>query len=285
MTENSGFETPLLNEHMLLGAILENGEKGFASKAVVYGDGTAERDALRDGCGVADLSYLRMMLIGGDAAEPFFSATVACELPAVGECRFGAILAGDAAVIATPLVVRTGDHEFLLLEGQDRWPAMDAWLRWVADLEQDGVRPYAGVSVSEVTGSLVPLLLHGPTAGEVLGDYLKGNGGLPQGGICSQALLDERIPAIIVCPGFSKEPSYLAFVPNKNAVVIWRSLMSFGSVAPVGSSAVEGLAGRTLGWARLMRGADRVTLPTEALYRWDLARKSGGFIGARSLEV
>ena len=69
MTENSGFETPLLNEHMLLGAVVENGEKGFASKAVVYGDGTAERDALRDGCGVADLSYLRMMLIGGDAAE------------------------------------------------------------------------------------------------------------------------------------------------------------------------------------------------------------------------
>ena len=132
---------------------------------------------------------------------------------------------------------------------------------------------------------LVPLLLHGPTAGEVLSDYLKGNEGLPQGGICSQALLDERIPTIIVCPGVSKEPSYLVFVPNMNAVVIWRSLMSFGSVAPVGSSAVEGLAGRTLGWARLMRGADRVTLPTEALYRWGLARKSGGFIGARSLKV
>lgn len=119
----------------------------------------------------------------------------------------------------------------------------------------------------------------------MLGDYLKGGERLPRSGICSQALLDGRIPAIIVCPRVSKEPSYLVFVPSKSVVVIWRSLMSFGSVAPVGSSSVEGLAGRTLGWARLMRGSDRVTLPTEALYRWGLARRSGGFIGARSLEV
>ena len=275
--------TSLLNEHLLLGATVAGDGETYAGLPMNYGNSEGERGALGTECGVADLSFQRMLLVSGQGASAFVSATMGCQTPVVGACAYGAVLSGDAAAIAIPLVVRTGDNEFLLLEGPHRASALDGWLRWLVDFEQDGVRPYDGTKIEDVTGSLVPILLCGPSAGRVLGDYLPEGAETPSRGSVIQQPLDGRILSIVVSPDRGDDRAYLLLVPPAYSAVIWRSLMSFNEVVPVGVTAIEGLAGSVLPWARLMRTGDRVTFSADMLERWEVIRPTSDFIGARAL--
>lgn len=274
----------LYEEHLLLGA--QFGERRLPGLRLPlrYGSGAGEAEAFLSGAALSDLSGMRSLLVSGTPAQAFCEAAFAGRRLAVGECRFEPALGGDGTLMSVPLLARTGDREYVLWDVSERYELLAGWLGFLAGVSQNGYAPYDGLEREDVTGRLVPLCLWGPGAAHVLGDYLAAGETLPGQGHVRDVKLD-RIPAIVVAPPSSDGTCHLVLVPPNYARTIWRSLLSFNEVTPVGEDALVSHAEAQLGWLGWVEDTDKVVPTAPELKRWGLARADGGFVGARALGI
>ena len=273
----------LYEEHVLLGASFA--ESSVTGGPVVLGyAGEKDLDQLLPGAVVADLTGEAYLLLSGKSSEALFTAVFAGRPLAVGEAAFGAVLTGEGRLLAVPLALRSGDHEHVILDLGPRGAALRAWLGFVSGLEQDGYAPYADAEVEDASDMLVPLLLAGEGSRGVLADYVRTPGeSLPEPGEVRALHLD-AIPALVArVPGAGPE-TWLLLVPPQRARVIWRSLLSFAEVAPVGMRAARRLLADGRPWASSLPAEGPVPVPRAELSRWGVIRKTEDFVGARVLE-
>lgn len=274
-------DAPLYEEHLLLGGTFAQDEP-FLATPVSYGGEAAAPVGEREGCVLADLSGMAMLLASGASCEDFVAASCAGRALAVGEVAFSAVLTGDGSLAGAPLVARTGDAEYLVCDPLERGLMLMPWLSFLASIEQDGFRPYEGVEVEDVSGALVPLLVWGPQAPAVLGDYVASLDDLPAASEVRNVRLD-RIECLVLRPEVDDDPCYLLLVPPVAARALWRSLLSFPVVEPVGTERLACLAGAGLPWLDALRSDERAPLGLAALIAHGLARAADGFVGARAL--
>ena len=276
----------LYQEHVLLGAEFDEEEGSQRPARVLTYLGEEDLGSLGEGALLCDLSGSCYLLAGGALASGFAAAALAGYLPAVGECAYGACLSGDGSVVGVPLLLRTGSDELVILDASPRGPVLEGWLSFLRSVEARGERPYEGVTLEDAHGTLVPLLIAGPAAHRVLLDYVAEGSGLPAAGEVAQVALD-RIGALVAGVPVCGEdaPSYLVFVPAPLAQVLWRSLLSFTEVVPVGHAALEGALELRLPWGSLLRARGRVDAPRQQLVDWGLVRGDDGFVGARALRA
>ena len=276
-------ESPLYDEHLLLGALFGEDEPLLATP-IHYGDQSGEAETFDAGCALADLTGMTSVLVSGTGASAFVTASCANGQLSVGECGFGAVVTGDGQVSSVPLIARTGDEEYLVWDVSERGLALHPWLAFLAHIEQDGYRPFEGTKVQDVTDALVPLLMWGPKAQAVLGDYVPSLDVLPTAGHVASVRLD-RIECLVAAPPMGDEPCYLVLVPPRAARVLWRSFLSFKVVNPVGSASLANRACGPLPWMEGVLGEERLEMTFAQLLAWGLARAEGGFVGARALEA
>ena len=272
-------KSELHEEHLVLGARM--GDWNGVEAPLAYPAGDA-RAALREGAALVDLSGATMLFSSGEPAEAFAGAVFAGDALAVGECSIQAALVGDGSLAAAPLVARTGEHEYLAFDVSERGETLSAWLSFVSKIEQKGFAPYAGLDCDDVSGKLVPLALWGAGANAVLSDYAQ-EGELPGLGQVANPALDGRIPTIVSCLELLDATCYLLLVPPAMARVMWRSLLSFESVTPVGVDGARELLREALPWASRLSAGERVELTRAELSGAGLMRDGGGFIGGRGL--
>lgn len=274
----------LYEEHLMLGASLREGSGGEAVAVASY---ALEQDPRRvvgeGGALLCDLTGAAYLLVAGERAAALASLALAGRELGVGELAFEAALSGDGAVCAVPLALRTGDEELVLVDPTGRGGVLAGWVRFLAGLEQGGEAPFAGTSVEDASGMLVPLLLAGPAAARVLADYLPEGSPAPARGRVEGTRLD-RISALVAhvdAPGAAGE-CYLVLVPPASARALWRSLLSFPEVSPVGHDALAGLA-RDLPWGELASGDGVLRASRGSLEAWGLVRDGQDFVGGRAL--
>lgn len=265
----------LYEEHLLLGAAF-----GEDRMPLRYAGGD-EPGSVRSSTVLADVSASTMLLASGGPAPAFAHAAFAGAELGVGECAFEAVLTGDGAIASVPLLVRTGDSEYLAIDPTQRAEVLDGWLSFLAGVSQDGVAPFEGLDTSDVTSSHALLLLWGARAREVLSDYL-GNEHAPASGRVASLLLDS-IPCIVARLPEFEEPCYLLFVPPVHAKALWRSLLSFTEVTPVGQEGLWRLVDEALPWAHATRANGVMRLGRGELLGWGLVRQTGDYVGARGL--
>ena len=264
-------------EHDALGARwqeLETGERVVATYAVV------SVDQAREGCGVANLMGHTLALANDAPSQPLVTTAVARQPLAVGECGFGAVFLGDGRCASTPLCLRTGDHETLLLDASSSGETLGAWLTWVQSMEAQDQRAFPDATMSDQTDALGALVLTGPAAPEVLADYLRGQQ-MPDPGHVRPLNLDE-IPAIVATlpvSAHSADKSFLLLVPPATLRVLWRSLMSFGQVVPVGMQDLAQLVDAPRPFSLGSAGE----LDPSDVKAYDLVRAQGPFIGSRAI--
>lgn len=273
--------SPLYHEHLLLGAVFGE-EDETLDLPLSYSHPADEPLAFTQGCALCDLTGMANVLVAGDDVEVFVRAACACIPPQVGSCSFSAVFTGDGSIASMPLVVRTGVGECLLLDASERGLMLQPWLTFLANIEQRGFRPFEGIRVTDETESLVPLLLWGPQATAILGDYVASLDLLPKPGQVVSERLDQ-IDCLLLAPPRLDEPCYLVLVPPMRARVLWRSFLSFAAVVPVGRLALEAQLERQLPWASERLGTERLELALDQLLTWELARAEGGYIGERAL--
>lgn len=276
-------EALLYAEHLLLGGIFED-EEALLALPAQYGalEELAELEAFHHGCALSDLQGMGALLVSGEGAAALVSSACANEQLAVGECRFGAVITGDGSLASVPLVARTGDAEHLLWDPTERGMMLEPWLGFLAGIEQDGFKPFDGAVVEDVSDALAPLLLWGPEAPAVLADYVASPSALPEPGQVRSVNLD-RIACLVANVARMGHPCFLLMVPPAAARVLWRSLLSFTQVVPVGHHALLRQVQSQLPWMSQLLAGDRLEVPAPQLERWGIARAHGGYVGARAL--
>ena len=261
-----------------LGAQFSTSTEGFNLAQSFYGEKPLE-EALKD-CALVDLSGISYTLVSGTVAQNFVEAVFAGEQLEVGETSFECTLTGDGSLSSIGLLARSGQNEYVVLDASERSLVLEEWLSIIASVEQNGVAPYAEVSLEDATPLLTPLLLAGKKAKKVLMDYL-GEQQLPEDSKLCNLMLDQTIPALIANVSTKKVPAYLAMVPPVHTVILFRSLLSFEMVHPLGhKQLIEGLT-TYLPWFSELASNTKVVLAKDKLEGWGLLRASADFIGAR----
>ena len=261
-----------------LGAQFSTSTEGFNLAQSFYGEKPLE-EALKD-CALIDLSGIGYTLVSGTSAQNFVEAVFAGKQLEVGETSFECALTGDGSLSSIGLLARSGQNEYVVLDASERSLVLDEWLSIIASVEQNGVAPYAEVSLEDATPLLTPLLLAGKKAKKVLMDYL-GEQTLPEDSKLCNLMLDQTIPALVANVSTKKVPAYLVMVPPVHTVILFRSLLSFETVHPLGhKQLIEGLK-RYLPWFSELVSNTKVVVAKDKLEGWGLLRASDDFIGAR----
>lgn len=263
---------PLYEEHLLLGVRF-----GDAGEPLSYvGEEVGSPVCL------CDVSSLRMLLFAGAPAPTFAHAAFAGRELAVGACAFEAVLTGDGGIASIPLLARTGDLEYVVMDGSPRADVLDGWLSFLSNVEQGGVRPFAGLECSDVSGSHVCLALWGPGALEVLSDYIHDGEELPASASIAACHLD-AIPSLVCRHATDDGNLFLVLVPPHTAVPLWRSFLSFTQVAPVGTEALGTALASEFGWSDDLGQQGALRIDATRLERYGLIRDNRDFVGARGL--
>ena len=261
-----------------LGAQFSTSTEGFNLAQSFYGEKPLE-EALKD-CALIDLSGIGYTLVSGTSAQNFVEAVFAGKQLEVGETSFECALTGDGSLSSIGLLARSGQNEYVVLDASERSLVLDEWLSIIASVEQNGVAPYAEVSLEDATPLLTPLLLAGKKAKKILMDYL-GEQKLPEDSKLCNLMLDQTIPALVANVSTKKVPAYLVMVPPVHTVILFRSLLSFETVHPLGyKQLVEGLK-TYLPWFSELARNTKVVVAKDKLEGWGLLRASDDFIGAR----
>ena len=261
-----------------LGAQFSTSTEGFNLAQSFYGEKPLE-EALKD-CVLVDLSGISYTLVSGAMAQNFVEAVFAGKQLEVGETSFECALTGDGSLSSIGLLARSGQNEYVVLDASERSLVLDEWLSIIASVEQNGVAPYAEVSLEDATPLLTPLLLAGKKAKKVLMDYL-GEQKLPEDSKLCNLMLDQTIPALVANVSTKKVPVYLVMVPPVHTVILFRSLLSFETVHPLGhKQLIEGLK-TYLPWFSELASNTKVVVAKDKLESWGLLRASDDFIGAR----
>ncbi len=272
----------LEGEHLLLGGSMEPDAQG-RPEAAWYGDGAGEPAAFREGCALADVGSLVATCISGDAADAFVSAVFTCYVPAPGRLAGALSLMGDGRVVAPVILAGLAPTEFCVWCPAELAAGLGEWMRGIAAVESGGVAPYSSVEFSHGAPLSTTLMLAGPEAAVVLGDYLSEGASLPGPGTLANVRLD-AIDTVVMRPEVGSFSPYLVVVPDASARVLWRSLLSFQSVAPVGTSAVWGrVAEEAPGLVDFLDDPIGRRLPAD-LGLQGLLRPGDDFIGARALD-
>ena len=260
-----------------LGAQFSTSTEGFNLAQSFYGEKPLE-EALKD-CALIDLSGIGYTLVSGTSSQNFVEAVFAGKQLEVGEASFECALTGDGSLSSIGLLARSGQNEYVVLDASERSLVLDEWLSIIASVEQNGVAPYAEVSLEDATPLLTPLLLAGKKAKKVLMDYL-GEQRLPEDSKLCNLMLDQTIPALVANVSTKKVPAYLVMVPPVHTVILFRSLLSFETVHPLGhKQLVEGLK-TYLPWFSELASNTKVVVAKDKLEGWGLLRASDDFIGA-----
>ena len=151
-----------------LGAQFSTSTEGFNLAQSFYGEKPLE-EALKD-CALIDLSGIGYTLVSGTSAQNFVEAVFAGKQLEVGETSFECALTGDGSLSSIGLLARSGQNEYVVLDASERSLVLDEWLSIIASVEQNGVAPYAEVSLEDATPLLTPLLLAGKKTNKVLMD-------------------------------------------------------------------------------------------------------------------
>ena len=131
---------------------------------------------------------------------------------------------------------------------------------------------------------LVALLVAGSDARRILSDYVPDASELPSSCQVRHCTLDRISVFVIGLPDVAgAQPGYVLLVAPPSATVLWRSLLSFPEVEPVGHDAVSSMLENDLPWGGLLAGRGVARTSRDELTGWHLLRDDNDFVGQRAL--
>lgn len=275
----------LYEEHALLAASFVPSIDEEHMMVSSYGAEADANQALFEDVMLCDLTGAAYQLVSGPTASSLVEAAFAGRRLGLGECAFEPLFGGDGALMSVPALMRTGDAEYAFLDFGNRGSVAQAWLGFLSTLEQDGYRPYEGSVLEDATDMLVPLLVAGKRAREVLLDYVGAPSDLPVAGCVKNVKLDQIGCLIATLPQVKAGiDAYVVLIPHERARILWRSFLSFDYVSPIGHDAMRRSLSGLLPWGRALVENDKMSVTKSEVEGWNIVRGDGGFVGQRALE-
>jgi aminomethyltransferase len=267
--------TPLYDEHKALGARLVP----FAGyeMPVQYPAGiTAEHRAVRERCGVFDVSHMGEFVVRGPEAVDFvnYVATNDVAKLAVGQAHYSTLCNERGTVEDDCLVYRHADHLMLVVNASNKDKDLAHILRYKDRFD---------CTVEDVSDGVALLAVQGPDAERVLQPLTATDLAalkyywFAEGEVAG-------VPCTISRTGYTGEDGFELYCPAEQAGALWDALLATGQVTPCGLGARDTLR-LEMGMALYGNDVDDTTTPLEAGLAWVVKLAKGDFVGRGALEA
>ncbi|MBL0940280.1 MAG: glycine cleavage system aminomethyltransferase GcvT [Gemmatimonadaceae bacterium] len=262
--------TPLHDIHVALGAKIVP----FAGyeMPVQYPTGiTAEHKAVREACGMFDVSHMGEVIVRGPDAIRFVSSVTSNDVSAlaVGQVQYSTLLRADGTLVDDLLVYRFADHLLLVINASNRDKDIAHLNAHLAGFD---------CTLTDISDNTALLAVQGPKAPAIVA----GLADVPLDGIKYYWFTEGNVagvPCIISRTGYTGELGFELYFDAKEAPKVWEAIMATGEVTPAGLGCRDSLrleAGMSLYGNEL----DDRTTPIEAGLNWIVKlSKSEPFLG------
>jgi aminomethyltransferase len=265
--------TPLHEIHAALGAKIVP-FAGYEMPVQYPGGITAEHRAVREGCGVFDVSHMGEFWVTGDRAVDFVNHVTTNNVAAlaVGQVHYSTILNERGTIEDDCLVYRFADRIMMVVNASNA--AKD-----YAHIARHAQR--FGVTVTDASDEMALLAVQGPSAAAIVQTLTDtdlstiGYYHFTEGEVAGR-------PAIISRTGYTGEDGFELYLANEEAVPIWQALMGTGRVTPAGLGARDTLR-LEMGMALYGNDIDDTVTPLEANLAWLVKLAKGPFVGSEAL--
>ena len=266
--------TPLHDIHAALGAKLVP----FAGyeMPVQYPTGiTAEHNAVRQNCGLFDVSHMGEFDIRGPGAVEFVNYVTTNNVAAltVGQAHYSTILNERGTIEDDCLVYRFDDRLMMVVNASNK------------DKDLTHVRKYASqfdVEIRDISDEIALLALQGPRAKEIMSlhtdtdlDAIKYYH-FTEGTVAG-------FPSIISRTGYTGEDGFELYFEASGAERIWNALTRDGDVTPAGLGSRDSLR-LEMGMALYGNDLDDTVTPLEGNLAWLVKLAKGPFVGSDVLQ-
>ena len=265
--------TPLHDVHAALGAKLVP----FAGyeMPVQYPTGiTAEHKAVRERCGLFDVSHMGEFVVKGPGAIDFvnFVTTNNVAKLAVGQAHYSTILNERGTIEDDCLVYRLPEHLMVVVNASNAAKDFAHISRHIDRFD---------CTLEDISDRIALLALQGPQAERILQPLTDSN--LPaigyyhfvEGTVGGQ-------PTIISRTGYTGEDGFELYFDGQYAEAIWKALIDTGEVTPAGLGSRDSLR-LEMGMALYGNDIDDTTTPLEANLGWLVKLQKGEFVGRDAL--
>jgi aminomethyltransferase len=267
--------TPFYDRHVALGAKIVP----FAGyeMPVQYPQGiSAEHQAVRERCGLFDVSHMGEFIITGDRAIDFVTYVTTNDVAAltIGQVHYSTILNDRGTIEDDCLVYRFADKVMMVVNASN--VAKD-----YAHIARHASR--FGVSIADVSDEMGLLALQGPRAASILQPLTAtdlsaiGYYHFAEGSVAG-------MPMIISRTGYTGEDGFELYHNVKYSLALWDALMAAGTVTPAGLGARDTLR-LEMGMALYGNDIDDTVTPLEANLAWLVKLKKGAFVGSDVLDA
>lgn len=228
--------SPLLEEHRELGATFTD----FAGwvMPLKYGSELAEHRAVRGSAGLFDLSHMgEIAVTGPQSAEALDYALVgeASKIP-VGRAKYSLICNSSGGVIDDLVVYRLTDDHFLVV-------ANAANAATVADELVSRAVEFDAV-IDDQSANTALIAVQGPASQGIVASLVPESAREAVAALKYYAVIDATVAGtdvLLARTGYTGEDGFELYVPNAQAVTLWRSLAAATGIA---GGAPAGLACR-----------------------------------------
>ncbi len=223
MEENK--KTCLYDKHVSLGALMS--PFGGFEMPIQYKGIVEEHQAVRNACGVFDVSHMGEVLVTGTDAEAFvnhiFTNDVSGAKP--GKCFYGMMLNPTGGVVDDLLVYCKNSENFFLVINASNIDKDVEWIR--SNAEGFNVR------IDHLSDSLGELAIQGPQAETIVENVL----GIPCADLefyTFKELEKDGETIIVSRTGYTGEDGFEIYSSHKLTNVFWDKLIESGKVEPCG---------------------------------------------------
>jgi aminomethyltransferase len=265
--------TPLHEIHVALGAKIVP----FAGyeMPVQYPTGiTAEHKAVREGCGVFDVSHMGEFWVNGERAVDFVNHVTTNNVAAleVGQVHYSNILNDRGTIEDDCLIYRFADKVMMVVNASN------------APKDYAHIARHAsafGVTIHDATDEMTLLAVQGPKTAPILQTLTATNLStikyyhFAEGEVAGQK-------AIISRTGYTGEDGFELYIANDAAAPIWKALMATDQITPAGLGARDSLR-LEMGMALYGNDIDDTVTPLEANLAWLVKLPKGDFVGKDAL--
>ncbi|HEX3865350.1 MAG TPA: glycine cleavage system aminomethyltransferase GcvT, partial [Gemmatimonadaceae bacterium] len=267
--------TPFYEQHVALGAKIVP----FAGyeMPVSYPAGLmAEHKAVREKCGLFDVSHMGEFMIRGERAVDFATHVTTNDVAAlaVGQVHYSTILNDRGTIEDDCLVYRFADRVMMVVNASN--VAKD-----YAHITRHAAR--FGVTVEDVSDEMGLLALQGPEAARILQPLTATD----LSAIKYYHFAEGEVagmPMIISRTGYTGEDGFELYHDVKYSTRLWEALMAGGEIAPAGLGARDTLR-LEMGMALYGNDIDDTVTPLEANLAWLVKLAKGEFVGRSVLNL
>ena len=269
MTDNIK-TTCLHDRHLSLGAQMSP-FAGF-DMPIQYEGITEEHMAVRNACGVFDVSHMGEVNISGPDAERFVNHIFTNDIAGApdGKIFYGMMLRADGGTVDDLLVYRRGANNFLLVINASN---IDKDIEWIKS-QSEGY----DVEIDDLSDALGELAIQGPEAEKVMEQEL----GITRADLACYTFREASLDGahiLVSRTGYTGEDGFEVYADHDTICKLWDRLMESGRAKPCGLGCRDTLrfeVGLPLYGHEL---ADDISPIESGLSMFVKLDKEGGFIG------